>query len=244
MRITRRQLVHRLRYVKNGLELTKMNPFAESVFFVYNKECKTNIRTEKAYQDSLTTNLRENRYFVISVMSFPNSDLFLEDLDEPLPVNSGTRETLDDKILGLRNQLRDSYDILIKTRDTLANISFEKMKRKEGEEQVKGVFENDVDEVLNASSLKESLSRLNTKIRSRARQSGQDGYGGYLGTSVSEVNTFFRALDDLDEGIRKIEVHKSVLRSLNSDVKKAISGLEVDIEQTKEELVVLDSDNN
>lgn len=179
------------------------------------------------------------------------SELFIEDLDQnPIPSSSveTTRETLDDKILNLRNQLRDSYDILIKTRDTLANISFEKMKRGEGEHQAKGVFDNDVDEVLNAGSVKESLHRLNTKIRGRVRQSGQvgndlDGQGGYLGTSVSEVNSFFRALDDLDEGIKKIEVHKTVLRSLNADVKEAISGLEVDIEKKKAELCVLETDN-
>lgn len=179
-------------------------------------------------------------------MNSPNLDLFLEDLDDLVPGSStlGPRETLDDKILKLRNQLRDSYEILIKTRDTLANISFEKIKRGEGDEQVKGVFENDVDEVLNAGSLKESLSRLNTKIRGRARQTEEDKHGGYLGTSISEVNSFFRALDDLDEGIKKIEVHKTALRSLNSDVKKAISGLEVDIEQKKAELVVMEKDNH
>lgn len=178
-----------------------------------------------------------------------NSELFLEDLDpDQVPSSGGgeTHETLDDKILNLRIQLRDSYDILIKTRDTLANISFVKMKKGEGAQQMKGMFENDVDEVLNAGSLKESLSRLNTKIRGRVRQSGDglNGEGGYLDTSVTEVNSFFRALDDLDEGIKKIEMHKLTLRSLNSDVKGAISGLEVEIEKKKAELVVLDTDNN
>lgn len=167
------------------------------------------------------------------------SEVFFEDL-EALESDYKPRETLDDQILTLRNQLRDSYDILIKTRDTLANISFDKMKS--GEQEIKGVFESDVDEVLNADSLKESLLRLNTKIRGRAHAESSDDYVGYLSTSVSEVNSFFRALDNLDEGMKKIEIHKSVLQALDRDVKKAVNGLKDVIEQKKAELVVLDTD--
>lgn len=169
----------------------------------------------------------------------PNSELVLEDLDALPSSSSEVHETVEEKILSLRNQLRDSYEIVIKTRDTLSNISFERMKENEGEGQIKKLFEKDVEEVLNAHSLKEKLERLQIKIKSHAR--GNNAESQFQKTS--SVYSFFRALDDLDAGIKKIEGHKTSLRSLNSDVVREMNRLEEEIQKNRMEMVVLETNS-
>lgn len=148
--------------------------------------------------------------------------------------NSISRITVEEQMFNLRNELRQSYEVITKARDTLANISFEKMKQESYKLNHENL-ETDIDVIMSTVSVKDSLSRLSTKIRNKAREEI------YRNSAIPEVNSFFRALDDLDEGIKGIETHKESLKTLNSEVKNSMLDFQVNIEKDKAELKTLNA---
>lgn len=159
----------------------------------------------------------------------------LETLDAEKPQNEIIPGVVDEKIRVLRNQLRDTYNLLINSRDMLSTVSFDKMKQ-ESASKNENVSKTDVDEIIGAKTVSDSLKILKQKI--------DNTEVGSASTTLPEVNTFFGALNTLTKGMEKIQSHRESMNELNTDVHNAILEFEKSIVENQTQFESCQTEGN
>lgn len=167
-------------------------------------------------------------------------DKNLEQLDDIETVKGDdiNPRVVDEKIRILRTQLRDTYNLLINCRDMLSTVSFEKMKEQSSSANENLFHKDDVNEIVGAKSVADSLVVLKQKINNISSETG------YASTSFPEVNSFFGALTALNQGMKEIQGHRESLNNLNADVHHAILEFEKSITENRIKFEDLDTMNN
>lgn len=127
-------------------------------------------------------------------------------IEPPIGRTKAEQYSIEEQIAQLRKQLTESYSIFMNARDALSSISFvgidEKLKRESN--QLMGKIDQQT--VLVAEQPKDFMFDANVQK---------------VG-NIDELNTFFRVVKQLDNGIRNMERNHKLMADLNEDVADAV----------------------
>lgn len=119
-------------------------------------------------------------------------------------------DMIQQRIVDIRKQLDDTYNIFVSAKEALSSISFEHLNEKMNETEMTSPEPEDVLVVDSNSKVDivKSLEKLGT-VTTKPNAKYED---------IPELNRFFRVMSDLKEGIKKINMHQESISELNADI--------------------------
>lgn len=141
--------------------------------------------------------------------------------------NKITALTIEQQISALMKNLKDSYQLFINARDSLANISFvdinEKLKIDTTVAENLQCNQMDFFDSVTNNTIKNYINTLNQKITNSVQATEPNTNNNNRNNiNIPELNTFFRIVNTLQDGIRKMEKNHEILSELNNTIVDAV----------------------
>uniref|UniRef100_A0A182KGG3 Uncharacterized protein n=1 Tax=Anopheles christyi TaxID=43041 RepID=A0A182KGG3_9DIPT len=141
-----------------------------------------------------------------------------------LELSNSNEDIIQQRINNIRMELDDTYNIFVNAQETLSSISFENLSERlstdERRHSVAGSPSPDkmetspeltlVHDTNNRVDVAKSLESLNVTPKEAQRTKSVE--------DIPELNAFFKVIQDLTEGIKKISSHQQSITELNQDI--------------------------
>lgn len=148
-------------------------------------------------------------------------------------------EALETRIGEMKKQFQKSYDIFIKANDELSKLSFNSLILKDNKNILDDAFSSlnktDVNEILDAKSIDESLQKLRTKIHEDNEK---------FKNSFPDVSKLLKIMSNLHVDIESLKEQQNKFVKLTNDIHEEMNRFEKQIDDTASQLEELVTDSS
>uniref|UniRef100_A0A182UUZ0 Uncharacterized protein n=1 Tax=Anopheles merus TaxID=30066 RepID=A0A182UUZ0_ANOME len=141
-----------------------------------------------------------------------------------LESNNSNEDIIQQRINNIRMELDDTYNIFVNAQETLSSISFENLSERLSTDERRHSMAGPpgavamgpaqelalVHDANNRVDVAKSLEQLNVLPKEAQRTKSVE--------DIPELNAFFKVIQDLTEGIKKISSHQQSITELNQDI--------------------------
>lgn len=141
-----------------------------------------------------------------------------------LELNNSNEDIIQQRINNIRMELDDTYNIFVNAQETLSSISFENLSERLSTDERRHSMAGPpgpgamgpaqelalVHDAHNRVDVAKSLEQLNVLPKEAQRTKSVE--------DIPELNAFFKVIQDLTEGIKKISSHQQSITELNQDI--------------------------